>query len=168
MASTAGRRVPEHLYSKKPRSAAGAAAIAGLQSLGETVHDADDSALRALGLQSTDAIALLHVVQASREELFLNPTHLARILRVSSAAATKVIDRLVEAGRVERRPNPKDRRGVVIVPLETAIRDVALAYGHIHVPVVEVIDELSDADAEVLSRFAVRLATALRRANAAD
>ena len=42
----------------RPRTAAGAEAIAELEALGESVHEADDEALRKLDLRSTDALAL--------------------------------------------------------------------------------------------------------------
>ena len=39
---------------------------------------------------------------------------LAEAERVPASAATRIADRLEEAGGVERRPNPRDRRGVIV------------------------------------------------------
>lgn len=41
----------------------------------------------------------------------LNPTELMRATLLSSGGTTKRLDRMVEAGLVERRPDPDDRRG---------------------------------------------------------
>lgn len=42
----------------------------------------------------------------------LTPTQLLETAMVTSAGMTKRLDRLAEAGLVERRPDPRDRRGV--------------------------------------------------------
>src|SRR5438094_156722 len=44
----------------------------------------------------------------------LNPTQLMRATMLSSGGVTKRLDRLVEAGLVERRPDPSDRRGTLV------------------------------------------------------
>lgn len=44
----------------------------------------------------------------------LNPTQLTRATLLSSGGMTKRLDRLSEAGLVERRPDPDDRRGTLI------------------------------------------------------
>lgn len=44
----------------------------------------------------------------------LNPTQLMRATMLSSGGMTKRLDRLVEAGLVERRPDPADRRGTLV------------------------------------------------------
>jgi len=157
-----GRNAARPHLRTRPRSAAGAAAIAGLEALGESVHEADDAALRKLDLRSTDALALLHVVQAAAADRPLSPTALASRLGITTAAVTKLVDRLSRAGRAERRPNPRDRRGLVVVPSADASADLEQAYGHITSPLVQVVDELTDAEAEVIARFATRLGQAIR------
>lgn len=44
----------------------------------------------------------------------LNPTDLTRATMLSSGGTTKRLDRLTEAGLVERRPDPDDRRGSLV------------------------------------------------------
>jgi DNA-binding MarR family transcriptional regulator len=151
------------VFARQPRTAAGAAAIASLQVLSDSVHDADEQALHALGMLPIDALALRHLVLAHHEGRVVNPTQLARALRLSTAGTTKLIDRLVRDGRVERHPNPKDRRGVIVTAAGTAEQDLARAYGHIHAPVIATIDGLSDDEVSAVRRFASRLADALRR-----
>lgn len=43
-------------------------------------------------------------------------SELAEALRVDPSTATRAVDRLVEAGYVERRPSPDDARVVVVAP----------------------------------------------------
>jgi DNA-binding MarR family transcriptional regulator len=148
---------------EQPRRAAGASAIQALQALSDSVHEADDQALRALQMRPIDALALLHLVEASRAECFLSPTELATKLRLTTAGITKLVDRLSKAERVERRPNPRDRRSVILVPTATATADLTRAYGHIHTPLITVIDELSDDEAAAVERFASRFAEAVRQ-----
>jgi hypothetical protein len=44
----------------------------------------------------------------------LRPTELMHAMMLSSGGVTKRLDRLVEAGVVERRPDPRDRRGTLV------------------------------------------------------
>ncbi len=65
------------------------------------------------GLQTGwfDLLAALRRAGAPYE---LNPTQLMRATMLSSGGMTKRLDRMVEAGLVERRPDPGDRRGTLV------------------------------------------------------
>lgn len=54
---------------------------------------------------------LLAALRRAGEPYELNPKGLMRATMLSSGGMTKRLDRLVEAGLVERRPDPNDRRG---------------------------------------------------------
>ena len=58
-----------------------------------------------------DLLAALRRAGAPYE---LNPTQLTRLTMLSSGGMTKRLDRLAEAGLVERRPDPADRRGTLV------------------------------------------------------
>lgn len=60
---------------------------------------------RRAGLGDSELVALQHLVRAP-----LGPAELARILDISTAASTGVVDRLAERGHVERHPHAADRR----------------------------------------------------------
>jgi len=69
--------------------------------------------LAALGLQPgwTDLLAALRRAGRPYE---LNPTDLRRATMLTSGGITKRLDRLAEAGLVQRRPDPSDRRGTLV------------------------------------------------------
>ncbi len=57
---------------------------------------------------------LLAALRRSGAPYELNPTELMRSTMLSSGGMTKRLDRLAEAGLVERRPDPSDRRGTLV------------------------------------------------------
>ncbi|WP_285600346.1 MarR family transcriptional regulator [Kineosporia sp. NBRC 101731] len=61
--------------------------------------------IQQLGLTETELGALEHLSLTPS-----SPGELARLLHVSTAASTGVVDRLEGRGHVERRPHPTDRR----------------------------------------------------------
>lgn len=65
---------------------------------------------RELGLSLRDLAALHHLVGRDPR----GPADLARELGISTASATVMVDRLEQAGCVQRRPDPDDRRRIVV------------------------------------------------------
>jgi DNA-binding MarR family transcriptional regulator len=57
---------------------------------------------------------LLAALRRAGEPYELNPSELMRATLLSSGGVTKRLDRLAEAGLVERRPDPTDRRGTLV------------------------------------------------------
>ena len=57
---------------------------------------------------------LLAALRRTGDPYELNPTELMRTTMLSSGGMTKRLDRLAEAGLVERRPDPGDRRGTLV------------------------------------------------------
>ena len=60
---------------------------------------------RRTGLSETELAALEHLVEAPS-----TPSELARLLEVSTAASTGIVDRLERRGHIVRRNHPTDRR----------------------------------------------------------
>jgi DNA-binding MarR family transcriptional regulator len=57
---------------------------------------------------------LLAALRRSGSPFELTPTRLLRSTLLSSGGMTKRLDRMAEAGLVERRPDPSDRRGTLV------------------------------------------------------
>jgi DNA-binding MarR family transcriptional regulator len=57
---------------------------------------------------------VLASLRRSGEPFVLSPTKLYEALMISSGGMTNRLDRLESAGLIERRPDPKDRRGTLI------------------------------------------------------
>ena len=60
---------------------------------------------RRAGLSESELVTLQHLIEGAR-----GPAEVARLLEVSTAASTGIVDRLVSHGHVERHANPDDRR----------------------------------------------------------
>jgi DNA-binding MarR family transcriptional regulator len=65
---------------------------------------------------------VLATLRRSGEPYVLSPTQLYEAAMISSGGMTHRLDRLERAGLVERRPDPKDRRGTLIALTDTGRR----------------------------------------------
>src|SRR5688572_32999449 len=65
-----------------------------------------------LGFNGTDMECLRLLFQKG----IATPSELSRYIGLTSGATTAMLDRLENAGLIERRPNPDDRRGTLITP----------------------------------------------------
>lgn len=82
-----------------------------LVELGPRLDRLRSEGLASLGLTLPRVRALAAVVEAPRTS-----AELARELGLTPRAVTALVDGLVEAGLVERRPHPTDRRAAVVWP----------------------------------------------------
>lgn len=102
-----------------------------------------------LGVNVTDMAALDHLVNNGP----MTPGQLAEHLKVTTAAATQIVDRLERAGHVARERRAHDRRKICVVPIQASI-DRAFAQ---LAPMIEglegVIDRLSPDERQIIERF---------------
>jgi DNA-binding MarR family transcriptional regulator len=70
-----------------------------------------------LGVNVTDIAALEHLLHNGPT----TPGQLADRLKVTTAAATQIVDRLERAGHVSRERQANDRRKVFVVPVEASV-----------------------------------------------
>lgn len=79
------------------------------------------------------------------------PSELARQTGLTSGAATAMLDRLEKAGLIERRPNPDDRRGTLIVPEKSSAEKVAAWFESARKAQDELISSYSESELEIIS-----------------
>jgi DNA-binding MarR family transcriptional regulator len=70
-----------------------------------------------LGVNVTDMAALEQLLNNGP----LTPSQLAERLKVTTAAATQIVDRLERAGHVSRERKTSDRRKIFVVPVEASV-----------------------------------------------
>lgn len=80
----------------------------------------------------TDVQALRHVIRAEQREGCTTPRSLALYLGISTAATTKLVDRLTDSGHLVRNRHPSDRRSVVITATPHARAQVRERLRHMH------------------------------------
>jgi DNA-binding MarR family transcriptional regulator len=99
------------------------------------------------GLNATDMECLRILFLKSTS----SPSELARLTGLTSGAATAMLDRLEKAGLIERRPNPDDRRGTLIVPAESSAEKVASWFESARKAQDELISSYSEKELEIIA-----------------
>lgn len=94
---------------------------------------------------------VLSAVRRSGEPYRLSPGQLLSLTLVSSGTLTNRIDRLVLKGLVQREPNPRDRRGVLVVLTPAGLAHVDSALSDLLVYEQKLLGRLTDAEHEILA-----------------
>ena len=79
------------------------------------------------------------------------PTELARHTGLTSGATTAMLDRLEKASLIERRPNPDDRRGTLIVPAKSGAEKAASWFESARKAQDELISSYSESELEIIA-----------------
>ncbi|WP_430645878.1 MarR family winged helix-turn-helix transcriptional regulator [Agromyces sp. GXS1127] len=106
-----------------------------------------------MGMGETDLLALRYVLRAEREGEMLTPGVLAKLLGISTASTTVLIDRLARSGHLVRRPHPSDRRSLVVGSTTGSDAEVRATLGRMHQAMIEVADGLAPDELAVVARF---------------
>jgi DNA-binding MarR family transcriptional regulator len=120
-----------------------------LQMMGPEIDRMGGAAAASMGLNRTD----LRALQVLRTSTGLTAGELARALRITSGATTRVIDSLVRSGHVLRAAHPEDRRRVVVRLTPGAAREVDQAFERLRRQTRELLTGYADAELELLARF---------------
>lgn len=135
--------------SNTPRQLLEAELIEEVRGSQTAVHQMDEAAHRALGINSTDGRCLDIVDRRG----ILSAGQLATEAGLTTGAVTAVLDRLEERGLVRRVPDPGDRRRI-LVEVTDRHREQA---GRLYHPLKEMADpwfaRLSDDDIRLLIAF---------------
>jgi len=114
---------------------------------------ADFAMADALGLSRGDFNAVAHLMSAEA----MGPSELAQRLHMTSPSATVLADRLEAMGHVVRRPDPQDRRRLVLEPTASA---QASAWA-VLMPLIESVDHaldgVSERDQKVIAAYLERV-----------
>lgn len=102
-----------------------------------------------LTVNPTDLAAMQHLIMDGP----MSPTQLARKLKLSTAAATVVVDRLTKVGHVTRAPHPSDRRGIVIQPAEASVARAMNTLMPMIMGIDRVIHDFSPEEQETITRY---------------
>jgi DNA-binding MarR family transcriptional regulator len=79
------------------------------------------------------------------------PSELARHTGLTSGATTAMLDRLEKAGFIERRPNPEDRRGTLIVPAKSGAEKAASWFESARKAQNELISSYPEKELEIIA-----------------
>lgn len=104
---------------------------------------------RRMGLGISEVAALEHLHSAGE----LTPKQLGERLFMTSGAVTALVDRLERDGRLERVPNPRDRRSSLLRPTpwgtEEVVGQLVPLVGEIHT----LFESLSEEERTTIGRF---------------
>lgn len=114
-----------------------------------------------MGMGETDLLALRYLLRAASTGERVGPKDLSRVLGITTASTTSLIDRLVASGHVRREPHPTDRRSLVIVPTVETDSEVRATLGRMHRRMMEVAESLNADDARVVITFLRRMGAAI-------
>ncbi|HVM71019.1 MAG TPA: MarR family transcriptional regulator [Anaerolineales bacterium] len=87
-----------------------------------------------------------------------SPTDLSKYTGLTSGATTAMLDRLEKGGFIERRPNPEDRRGTLIVLAKSGAEKVAAWYAPVGKAQEQLISDYSEKELQLISDFFERYA----------
>ena len=131
--------------------------LVALRELTEAAIAARPALARRAGLSHSELVALEHLFAGG-----LGPAALARRLKVTTAASTTIIDRLVERGHVRRDPHPTDRRRTEVTLTESGRAEVLTLLMPMFQELERLDLELSEEERAVVTRYLERAASALR------
>lgn len=150
---------PDRAHADTPEAPATSEAARALREVLRVAGDTRSALARRLGIGATDAAAIDHLVSSSEP---LGPVDLGNRLGIRSASATALVDRLVQAGHVERTPHPHDRRRLCLRVTEQAVTEVLAALRPMLVGVERAVDRLTPEQAEATTAFLREVADVMR------
>lgn len=121
-----------------------------------------------MGMNETDLMALRFLLREQRAERLVRPIDIARALDISTASTTTLIDRLEKGGHARREPHPTDRRAGVVVPTVSSDEEVRETLGAMHRRMLSLVDELSDHERAIVTRFLAGMTSAIEEASDLD
>jgi len=119
-----------------------------LQRLLDAGSAAPVAVARRARLSPSELHALRHLSRAP-----MGPADLARVLGVTTAASSGVVDRLVANGHAERRPHPGDRRRTEVHLTDSGRAEVVAHLAPMFAALARLDASLTDAERKVVDRY---------------
>jgi DNA-binding MarR family transcriptional regulator len=157
----AGRAVEQWRRERPDLDVAPMEVLGRLSEAAALVRGRLDAVFARFGLQSGEFDVLATLRRAGAPHA-LTPTALYEATMVTSGAMTARLDRLERAGLIARRPNPEDRRGILVALTDKglALVDEALT-AHV-ANEWEIVGGMSETDRADLARLLAQLIAGLR------
>ncbi|MGC5617298.1 MarR family winged helix-turn-helix transcriptional regulator [Georgenia sp. Z1491] len=112
-----------------------------------------------MALSERDMQALRLVMGGARIDALVTPAMVAEYLGLTSAAVTKLLDRLQSGGHVVRTPHPTDRRGVVLTVTPETRQSARGHVGVQHARRFAAAARVSSAERRAVTHFLLDLAS---------
>lgn len=110
-------------------------------------------AREALGIGENALLALRMLIDAETAGRTTNAKELSERLGITAASTSALVDRLVRSGHVERRPDPDDRRGVILSASGSSMRRAIRVIDDLDARTLEVAEHLPGGDMGVIVDF---------------
>ncbi|WP_410872090.1 MarR family winged helix-turn-helix transcriptional regulator [Nocardia sp. A7] len=117
---------------------------------------------RSNDLRPNDFRALMHVATADAEGAPLSAGQLSKLMGVSAPAVTYLVERMIEAGHLQRVPDPTDRRRVHLSYTDQGMFVASGFFGPLGARTRAALAALPDADLAAAHRVLVGVTAALR------
>jgi DNA-binding MarR family transcriptional regulator len=132
--------------------------LAALQELIDVAEAVGPAVARQAGLSTSELHSLRHLSASP-----MGPVELARVLGVTSAASSGVVDRLVARGHAERRPHAEDGRRTEVVITESGRVEVLSRLRPMFASLAALDNGLTDEQRDVVERYLRGAIEAMRR-----
>jgi DNA-binding MarR family transcriptional regulator len=120
---------------------------------------------RKVGLSTNDLAAMEHLFAGDPD---LGPVELGQRLGMRSASATAMVDRLEQAGHIERQPHPTDRRRRTLAVTPHALQELGAVLGPLVGELSEASQLLTKKERAIVMRYLEAVAEVLQRHAQAD
>lgn len=131
--------------------------LEALEELVEVAAQSPQAVARRGGLSVSELHSLRHLAAAP-----MGPVELAKVLGVTSAASSGVVDRLVARGHAERRAHTDDRRRTEVVVTDSGRREMFTLLAPMFTALADIDGSLTDEEREVVERYLRGAIAALR------
>jgi DNA-binding MarR family transcriptional regulator len=135
--------------------------LRAVQSLSDALDRMHSGMKGDMDMNASDLATLRMLTIRERRGEMVSPHDVATHLRISTASTTKLIDRLVASGHLERRKHPSDGRSRVVVLTDKSRREFFQHFG-VHLGAMrETADQYDDAQLTTVAAFMEQLTEAI-------